>query len=186
MKQATINRLHRSILTQIGTDPEFPPVRHGADHPPQEPDLVTPGFYQPWCGTASQRQSLAPALCWGMAQDNFSRRTTSEIARGKSVMFSAHFEDGRTGYFVIPRHGTSDEDLQGDGRRPEAAAHWRAAGRRDPHGEARSLRSPRPWRPTVGSDYIFGPRPIRSPLPPVHRDLTSSKVLRRPLCEWCR
>jgi hypothetical protein len=47
-----------------------------------------------------------------MAQDNFSRRTTSEIARGKSVMFSAHFEDGRIGYFVIPRHGTSDEDYK--------------------------------------------------------------------------
>ncbi len=48
----------------------------------------------------------------GMAHDNFSRRTTSEIARGKSVMFSAHFEDGRTGYFVIPRHGSSDEDYK--------------------------------------------------------------------------
>ncbi len=47
-----------------------------------------------------------------MAHDTFSRRTTSEIARGKSVMFSAHFEDGRTGYFVIPRHGTSDEDYK--------------------------------------------------------------------------
>jgi hypothetical protein len=47
-----------------------------------------------------------------MAHDNFSRRTTSEIARGKSVMFSAHFEDGRTGYFVIPRHGSSDEDYK--------------------------------------------------------------------------
>ena len=47
-----------------------------------------------------------------MAQDSFSRRTSSEIAGGKSVMFSAHFEDGRTGYFVIPRHGTSDEDYK--------------------------------------------------------------------------
>jgi hypothetical protein len=47
-----------------------------------------------------------------MAQDNFSRRTTAEIARGKSVMFSAQFEDGRTGYFVIPRHGTTDEDYK--------------------------------------------------------------------------
>ena len=27
-------------------------------------------------------------------------------------MFSAHFEDGRIGYFVIPRHGTSDEDYK--------------------------------------------------------------------------
>jgi hypothetical protein len=47
-----------------------------------------------------------------MAQESFSRRTSSEIAGGKSVMFSAHFEDGRTGYFVIPRHGTSDEDYK--------------------------------------------------------------------------
>jgi hypothetical protein len=27
-------------------------------------------------------------------------------------MFSAHYEDGRTGYFVIPGHGTSDEDYK--------------------------------------------------------------------------
>ncbi len=47
-----------------------------------------------------------------MAQDSFSRRTSSEIAGGKSVMFSAHFEDGRTGYFVIPGHGTGDEDYR--------------------------------------------------------------------------
>ena len=47
-----------------------------------------------------------------MARDSFSRRTSSEIARGKSVMFSAHFEDGRVGYFVIPRHGTADEDYK--------------------------------------------------------------------------
>ncbi len=25
-------------------------------------------------------------------------------------MFTAHFEDGRTSYFVIPGHGTSEED----------------------------------------------------------------------------
>ncbi len=49
---------------------------------------------------------------WIMAQDQFSRRTSAEIAGGKSVMFSAHFEDGRTGYFVIPRHSTSDEDYK--------------------------------------------------------------------------
>ena len=48
----------------------------------------------------------------GMAQDNLNKRTSSEIARGKSVMVSAHFEDGRIGYFVIPRHGTSDEDYK--------------------------------------------------------------------------
>jgi hypothetical protein len=47
-----------------------------------------------------------------MAQDHFSRRTSSEIARGKCVMFSAHFEGGRAGYFVIPGHGTSDEDYK--------------------------------------------------------------------------
>jgi TnpA family transposase len=47
-----------------------------------------------------------------MAQDSFSRWTSSEIAGGKSVMFSAHFEDGRTCYFVIPQHGTSDEDYK--------------------------------------------------------------------------
>ncbi len=47
-----------------------------------------------------------------MALDNLSRRTTSEIARGKSIMFSAHFEDGRIGYFVIPRHGTTDENYK--------------------------------------------------------------------------
>ncbi len=47
-----------------------------------------------------------------MAHDNFSWRTTSEIARGKSVMFAAHFEDGRTGYFVVPGHGTGDEDYR--------------------------------------------------------------------------
>ncbi len=47
-----------------------------------------------------------------MAHDTFSRRTTSEIARGKSVMFSAPFEDGRTGYFVVPGHGTGDEDYR--------------------------------------------------------------------------
>ena len=28
----------------------------------------------------------------------------------KSVMFSAHYDDGRTGYFVIADHGTSADD----------------------------------------------------------------------------
>ena len=45
-----------------------------------------------------------------MAQESFSRRTSSEIAHGKSVMFSAHFEDGRTGYFVVKGHGGPDQD----------------------------------------------------------------------------
>ena len=47
-----------------------------------------------------------------MTRDSLTRRDSSNIARGKSVMFSAHFEDGRVGYFVIPRHGTSDEDYK--------------------------------------------------------------------------
>ncbi len=50
-----------------------------------------------------------------MAQDNLNRRTSSYIARGKSVMFAAHFEDGRTAYFVIKGHGTSDEDYKAPG-----------------------------------------------------------------------
>jgi hypothetical protein len=45
-----------------------------------------------------------------MARDNQERRVASYKARGKSVMFSAHFEDGRTAYFVIQGHGTSEED----------------------------------------------------------------------------
>ncbi len=45
-----------------------------------------------------------------MAHDNFLHRGKSSIARGKSVMFAVHFEDGRTGYFVIQGHGSSDED----------------------------------------------------------------------------
>jgi dihydroorotase-like cyclic amidohydrolase len=56
----------------------------------------------------------------GMAQDNLNKRTSSEIVRDKSVMFSAHFEDGRIGSFVIPSHGTSDKDYKA-----LAAAHER-------------------------------------------------------------
>ena len=29
----------------------------------------------------------------------------------KSVMFSVHFEDGRTGYFVVMGHGGPEEDF---------------------------------------------------------------------------
>ncbi len=29
----------------------------------------------------------------------------------RSVMFSAHFEDGRTGYFVVMGHGGPEEDF---------------------------------------------------------------------------
>ncbi len=45
-----------------------------------------------------------------MGYDDQSRKVASYKARGKSVMFSAHYEDGRTGYFVIQGHGTSEED----------------------------------------------------------------------------
>ena len=48
----------------------------------------------------------------GMAQDNLNKRTSSEIARGKSVMFSVHFDDGRTGYFVVKGHGSAEEDYK--------------------------------------------------------------------------
>ncbi len=56
--------------------------------------------------------AAAPALSQGYGSRRHCRRVASYQARGKSVMFSAHFEDGRTGYFVIPRHGTSDEDYK--------------------------------------------------------------------------
>ncbi len=45
-----------------------------------------------------------------MSNDDQSRRIAPHKARGKSVMFAVHFEDGRTGYFVIQGHGSSDED----------------------------------------------------------------------------
>ena len=45
-----------------------------------------------------------------MANESIQRRINSYKARGKSVMFAARYEDGRTGYFVIEGHGTSDED----------------------------------------------------------------------------
>ena len=48
----------------------------------------------------------------GMARESFTRRDTASIARGKSVMFSVHFDDGRTGYFVVKGHGSADEDHQ--------------------------------------------------------------------------
>ncbi len=45
-----------------------------------------------------------------MPRDSLTRRDTASIARSKSVMFSVHFDDGRTGYFVINGHGSADED----------------------------------------------------------------------------
>ncbi len=45
-----------------------------------------------------------------MGYDDQSRKIASYKARGKSVMFAVRYEDGRTGYFVIQGHGTSEED----------------------------------------------------------------------------
>ncbi len=45
-----------------------------------------------------------------MAKTDMSRRVAGFQARGKSVMFAAHFEDGRTAYFVIQGHGSNEED----------------------------------------------------------------------------
>ncbi len=45
-----------------------------------------------------------------MAHKSIFRRNPSP--QSKSVMFAVHFEDGRTGYFVIQGHGTSDEDYK--------------------------------------------------------------------------
>ena len=39
-----------------------------------------------------------------------SRLKTSYKARGKSVMFTAHYEDGRAAYFVIMGHGGAEDD----------------------------------------------------------------------------
>ena len=47
-----------------------------------------------------------------MVQYDQKRRIASFKARGKSVMSSAQYEDGRTGYFAIEGHGTSDEDYR--------------------------------------------------------------------------
>ena len=46
-----------------------------------------------------------------MTRDSLTRRDSASIARGKSVMFSVHFEDGRTGYFVVQSHGGPDQDF---------------------------------------------------------------------------
>ena len=46
-----------------------------------------------------------------MTRDSLTRRDKADIARGKSVMFSVHFEDGRTGYFVVQSHGGPDQDF---------------------------------------------------------------------------
>lgn len=47
-----------------------------------------------------------------MARESFTRRDTASVARGKSVMFSVHYDDGRTSYFVVKGHGTPDEDYK--------------------------------------------------------------------------
>jgi hypothetical protein len=47
-----------------------------------------------------------------MPRDSFTRRDTANVARGKSVMFSVHFDDGRTGYFVVKGHGGAEEDYK--------------------------------------------------------------------------
>ncbi len=47
-----------------------------------------------------------------MTRDSLTRRDKAEIARGKSVMFSVHFEDGRTAYFVVQGHGGPDQDFR--------------------------------------------------------------------------
>ena len=46
-----------------------------------------------------------------MASNSFIGRDADNIARGKSVMFSVHFEDGRVGYFVSKGHGGPDQDF---------------------------------------------------------------------------
>jgi hypothetical protein len=46
-----------------------------------------------------------------MTRDSLTRRDKADIARGKSVMFSVHFEDGRTAYFVVQGHGGPDQDF---------------------------------------------------------------------------
>ena len=45
-----------------------------------------------------------------MPKTDMSRRVAGFQARGKSVMFAAHFEDGRTAYFVIMGHGGAEDD----------------------------------------------------------------------------
>ena len=51
------------------------------------------------------------------------------------VMFSAHFEDGRVGHFVSPRHDTSDEDYKA-----VAAAHERQPIGELPEGVIRTVK----------------------------------------------
>ncbi len=50
-----------------------------------------------------------------MTRDSLTRRDSAGVARGKSVMFSVHFEDGRVGYFVIKGHGGPDQDFLATG-----------------------------------------------------------------------
>ena len=67
-----------------------------------------------------------------MPKTDMSRRVAGFQARGKSVMFAAHFEDGRTAYFVIQGHGPNEEDYlalqvaqerQQSGELPEGVIH---------------------------------------------------------------
>ncbi len=45
-----------------------------------------------------------------MANEFFPRRFRTSKPLSNSVMFTAHYDDGRIGYFVIQAHGTSEED----------------------------------------------------------------------------
>ncbi len=45
-----------------------------------------------------------------MANEFFPRRFRTSKPLGNSVMFTAYYDDGRIGYFVIQAHGTSEED----------------------------------------------------------------------------
>ncbi len=45
-----------------------------------------------------------------MANEFFPRRFRTSKPLGNSVMFTAYYEDGRTRYFVIQGHSTSEGD----------------------------------------------------------------------------
>jgi len=53
-------------------------------------------------------------------RDSFIHRDKSDIARGKSVMFSVHFEGGRTCYFTAEGHGGPDQDFLAMGMAQES------------------------------------------------------------------
>ncbi len=61
-------------------------------------------------GARTTSHASRPRYSVRMIETDKSRLATSYKARGKSVMFAAHFDGGRTGYFVIQGHGTSEED----------------------------------------------------------------------------